>query len=93
MQCTFTITLPESLERAAVILGLSWWLGGKDFCQHRAAGRAGSIPGLGKPPGEGIGNPLQYSHLGNPLDKGAWQAVVHGVAKSRILLSMHAGMP
>ena len=62
---------PESLERVAVILGLPWWLGGKGFCQHRAVGRADSIPGLGKPPGEGIGNPLQYSHLGNPMDKGA----------------------
>ena len=42
----------------------------------------GSIPGLGRSPGEGIGNPLQYSCLDNPMDKGAWQATVHGVAKS-----------
>ena len=43
----------------------------------------GSIPGLGRSPGEGNGNPLQYSCLENPMDGGAWQATVHGVAKSR----------
>ena len=37
-----------------------------------------SIPGLGRSPGEGNGNPLQYSCLENPADRGAWQAVVHG---------------
>ena len=40
-----------------------------------------SIPGLGRSPGEGNGNPLQNSCLGNPLDKGAWWATVHGVTK------------
>ena len=39
------------------------------------------IPGLQKSPGEGNGNPLQYSCLGNPVDRGAWRAIVHGVAK------------
>ena len=43
----------------------------------------GSIPGLGRSPGEGHGNPLQYSGLENPRDRGAWWATVHGVAKSR----------
>ena len=42
---------------------------------------AGSIPGLGRSPGEGNGSPLQYSCLENPMDRGAWQATVHGVAK------------
>ena len=41
----------------------------------------GSIPGLGRSPGEGNGNPLQYSCLENPTDRGAWQATVHGVAR------------
>ena len=41
----------------------------------------GSIPGSGRSPGEGNGNPLQYSCLGNPMDRGAWQAIVHEVAK------------
>ena len=45
------------------------------------AGDQGSIPGLGRYPGEGNGNPLQYSCPENPMDRGAWQATVHGVAK------------
>ena len=40
-----------------------------------------SIPGLGRSPGIGNGNPLQYSCLGNPIDRGVWQATVHVVAK------------
>ena len=47
------------------------------------AGDLGSIPGLGRSPGEGNGNPLQHSCLENPMDGGAWRATVHGVAKSR----------
>ena len=47
----------------------------------------GSIPGSGRSPGEGNGNPLQYYCLENPMDRGAWQATVHGVAKSRTGLS------
>ena len=47
------------------------------------AGDAVSIPGSGIFPGEEDGNPLQYSCLGNPMDRGDWQAIVHGVAKSR----------
>ena len=47
------------------------------------AGDSGSIPGSGRSPGEGNGNPLQYSCLENPMDGGAWLATVHGVAKSR----------
>ena len=39
------------------------------------------IPGLGRSPGEGNGNPLQYSSLGNPTDRGAWWATVHGVSR------------
>ena len=44
---------------------------------------AGLIPGLGRSPGEGNGNLLQYSCLENPMDRGAWQAIVHEVAKSQ----------
>ena len=50
-------------------------------------GDRGSIPGLGRSPGEGNGNPLQYSCLENPMEGGAWWATVHGVAKSRTGLS------
>ena len=46
------------------------------------AGDPGSIPGSGRSPGEGNGKPLQYSCLENPKDGGAWQATLHGVAKS-----------
>ena len=46
-----------------------------------SAGDAGSIPGSGRSPGEGNGNPLQYSCLGNSMDRGAWPATVHEVAK------------
>ena len=48
------------------------------------AGDLGSIPGSGRSPGEGNGNPLQYSCLENPMDGGAWWATVHGVTKNRI---------
>ena len=49
-------------------------------------GDPGLIPGSGRSPGEGNGNPLQYSCLENPMDRGAWWATVHGVAKSRTWL-------
>ena len=47
---------------------------------------SGSIPGLGRSPGGGHGNPLQYSFLGNLMDRGAWRATVHWVAKGRTRL-------
>ena len=49
----------------------------------RNGGDRGSIPGSGRSLGEGNGNPLQSSCLENPMDRGAWQAIVHGVAKSQ----------
>ena len=55
---------------------LPWWLSGKEpACSSGDAG--GSIPGWGRFPGGGNGNPLQYSCLGNPMDRGAWRATVH----------------
>ena len=61
------------------VIGLPKGLSGKEFaCQ---AGDTSSIPGLGRSPREGNGNPLQYPCLGNPLDRGAWQATVHRVPK------------
>ena len=50
-------------------------------------GDPGSIPGSGRSPGEGNGNPLQFSCLENPMEGGAWQATVHGVAKGQTRLS------
>ena len=51
-----------------------------------SAGDAGSIPGLGRFPGGGDGNPLQHSCLENPMDRGAWRATAHGVPKSQTRL-------
>ena len=54
---------------------------GKEFaCNAR---EQGSVPGSGRSPGEGNGNPLQYSYLENLMDRGAWQATVHEVTKSQ----------
>ena len=50
-------------------------------------GDPGSIPELGRSPGEGNGNPLQYSCLENPMDRGAWKAAGHGISKSWTRLS------
>ena len=75
---------------------LSWeplnWLigppGGSDGKESTCdAGDLGSIPGSGRPPGEGHGNPLQYSYLENPIYTEAWWATVHGVTKSWTQLS------
>ena len=70
---------------------LMWYMGflcssvGKEFAC--SAGGLGSIPGLGRSPGEGNGNPLQYLCLENLLDRGAWWTAVHGVSKSQARLS------
>ena len=56
-------------------------------------GDAGSIPGSGRSPGEGNGNPFQYSCLGNPTDRGAWQTIVQKVTKSQTQPSMHTHTP
>ena len=55
----------------------------KSVCNAGDTGDAGLIPRLGRSPGGGHGNPLQYSCQENPMDGGTWQATVHGVRKSR----------
>ena len=65
-------------------MGLPQWPSGKEAAYN--TGDAGSIPGLGRSPGGGHGNPLQYSCLENPMDRGAWWARMHGVAKSQMPL-------
>ena len=60
--------------------GLPQWLRGEGSAC--IVGDSGSVPGLGRLPGGANGNPLQYSCLGNPMDRGAWWAPVHGVTKS-----------
>ena len=54
------------------------WIGKESAC---SAGDAGLIPSSGRSPGEGNGNPLQYTCLENPMDRGAWWAIVHMVTK------------
>ena len=56
-------------------------------------GDAGLIPGSGRSPGNGNGIPLQYSCLGNPMNRGVWQATVHGVAKESEMTSLRNNNP
>ena len=63
--------------------GLIWWFSGKEpACNAGASDGVGSIPALGRSPGEGNGNPFQYSCLEKPVDRGASWATIHGVTKS-----------
>ena len=57
-------------------------MGKESACNAGDAGDMGSIPGLRRSPEGGHGNPLRYSYLENPMDRGAWWAIVHSVAKS-----------
>ena len=78
----YNFNVVNSLSRA------SWCLSSKNASTN--AGDAGSIPGLGRSPGGGNGNPLWDSYLENPMHRGAWRATVHRVAKSRTRLSDQA---
>ena len=76
----------ESLRWApsTFLMGLPGWLSGKESAYDAEASEdIGSTSGLGRSPGGGHGNPVQYSRLENPMDRGAWQATVHSVAKSQ----------
>ena len=67
--------------------GLSQWLSSKETaCNMGDVEEVGLIPGSGRTPGGGYGNPLQYSCLEKPMDRGAWQSMVRRVAKSQIRL-------
>ena len=66
-----------------MVLGFEDFPGGSVVKNPPAkAGDSDLIPGSGRSPGEGNGNPLQYSYLGSPMDRGGWRAMVHVVAKS-----------
>ena len=82
------ILLPDKAPRergfcllCPLLSGLPWWLSGKEPA-HQLGGRRDN-PGLGRSPGEGNGNVLQYSCPRNPMDRGAWWATIHGVPKSQ----------
>ena len=64
--------------------------GKESACSAGDARDAGSIPGSGRPPGEGSGNPLQYSCLENPMHRGAWRAAVHGATESDTTEGTHS---
>ena len=64
---------------------LPWWLKNLPSVQEDI----GSIPGWGRSPGEGNGNPLQYSCLEKSMDREAWQATVHGIAKTQTQLTIY----
>ena len=92
----YSANILESLWKGAQSLGSSsrpWFEirhipdGSEVKVPARNSGDPGSILGLGRSPGEGNGNPLQYSCLENSMDRGAWRATVYGVAKSRTQLS------
>ena len=90
--CTTVPELPVIIQ-GWFICWISQVSGKESTCNSGVAGDAGSIPGSGRFPGEGNGNPLQYSRLENPMDRGAWWATVHGVANHQTRLkqlSMHA---
>ena len=78
----FALCFCITLQRKMIALGFP---GGKEpLCRTRRD--SGSIPELGRSLGGGHGSPLQYSCLQNPMDRGAWRAAIHGVAKSRTRL-------
>ena len=79
----------EGKRKGGMIICQQWGFPRKPVGKESAcsAGDPGSIPGLGRSPGEGNDNPLQYSCLKNPMDKGTWWSTVHGVAKSWTRLS------
>ena len=83
---SFLTLLKElNLELPAGLVGFPGGSDGKESACD--AGDLGLIPGLGRSPGGGNGNPLQYSCLENPMDRGVWWIIVHGVAKSQTRLS------
>ena len=71
--------MPQTCPEVDAFMGFPGGLDNKEAASN--AGDPSSIPGLGRSPGEGHGNPLQYPCLENPTERGAWQATVHGVAK------------
>ena len=76
----------EFIFRVRDEVGLPWWLSGEESaCDAEDAGDPGSIPGSGRSPEEGHGDPLQYSCLETPMDRGTWWATVHGFTESEMI--------
>ena len=84
-RCLGCVDIPGPFWVVAIVMGFP---GGSHSTKSACnAEDLGLIPGLGRSPGEGNGNPLQYSGLENPMDRDAWQATVHEVTKSQTQLS------
>ena len=79
MSTSFKMSILHTGDKHLVSEEFPWWLSSKESaCKAEVSG---SIPGLGRSPGGGHGNPLQYSCLENPMNRGAWQATLHGVTR------------
>ena len=91
VQGTFKSLLQHHSLKASILWCSDFFMGFPGDSEVKVsacnAGDLGSIPGSGRSPGEGNGNPLQYSCLENPMDGGAWWAAVHGIAEGRTQLS------
>ena len=79
--------MPLGIHHRQVLPGANYFPGGSDGQESASVGDTSSIPESGRSPEEGNGNPLQYSCLENPMDRGAWGATVHGITKSQARLS------
>ena len=78
-------------QKSTFKVGIRGSVGKDPSCNAGDVGDAGLIPGLGRSPGEGNGNLLQYSCLENPMDRGDWQATVHGVGHDLAYRQSHSG--
>ena len=81
--CSFSERLRQQNKKGTTMKSLYFPAGSDGKESACNVGDLGSIPGSGRPPGGGHGNPLQYSCLENPTDRGAWWATVHGVTESQ----------
>jgi len=89
------IIVERTLQNEMLPIGPGWLSGNESACNIGDVGHKGSIPGSERFPGGGHGNPLQYSCLENPMDRGAWRDTVHRAAKGQKQLkrlSMHTCM-
>ena len=82
LRSQISLVSKETLVLCIKQKGLPWWLSRESTYN---AGDVGSIPGLGRSPGKGNGNPFHYSCLGSPMDRGNWWATVLGISKRVIL--------
>ena len=89
----YNVMLASGVQQCDLVIHICIWaspgvsVGKESVCDAGDTGDACSIPGLGRSPGGGHDNPLQYSCRGNPKDRGAWRATVHRATKSQTQLT------